>query len=87
VRSGGASRDDANDFFVVLLIRSMNRTRPYGSNCYPTFLIVESGVMQRNRPGMVLNENGRFAANLVLVKVLPVLLLVPCKSHGSPGLS
>jgi hypothetical protein len=63
-----------------------NRTRPNGSDCYPTFLILESDVTLRNRVGIVENENGRFEANIVLVKVLPVLLLVPFKSHGSPRL-
>ena len=86
---GGASRDDANDFFFVFFIKSMNdqqnRTRPYGSDRYPTFLIL-SDVTLRNRVGIVENENGRFEANIVLVKVLPVLLLVPLKSHGSSRL-
>ncbi len=63
-----------------------NRTRPYGSDCYPTFLILESDVTLRNRIGIVENENGCFEANIVLVKVLPVLLFVPFKSHGSPRL-
>jgi hypothetical protein len=53
---------------------------------YPTFLILESDVTLRNRVGIVENENGRFEANIVLVKVLPVLLFVPFKSHGSPRL-
>jgi len=41
-----------------------------------------SKVTLRNRVGIGENENGRFEANIVLVKVLPVLLLVPFKSHG-----
>jgi hypothetical protein len=36
--------------------------------------------------GIVENDNGRFEANIVLVKVVSVLLLVPFKSHGSPRL-
>jgi len=87
---GGASRDDTNDFFVVFLIKSMNdqqyRTRPYGSDRYPTFLILESDVTLRNRVGIIENENGRFEANIVIMKVLPVLLLVPFKSPGPPRL-
>jgi hypothetical protein len=47
---------------------------------------LESDVTLRNRVGIVENENGRFEANIVLVKVLPVLLLVPFKSHDSPRL-
>src|SRR5437660_2393193 len=83
VRFGSASRDDTNDFFVVFFIKSMNdqknRTRPYGSNCYPTFLILESDVALRNRVGIVENENGRFEANIVLVKVCRFF----CSSHSN----
>jgi hypothetical protein len=43
-------------------------------------------VTLRNRVGILENESGRFEAHIVLVKVLPVLLLVPLKSHGSPRL-
>ena len=90
MRFGGRSRDDTDDFFVVFLMKSMNdqknRTRPYGSDGYPTFLILESDVTLRNREGIVESENGRVEANSVLLKVLPVLLVVPFKSHGSPRL-
>ena len=78
---GGASRDDTNDFFVVFLIKSMNdqqyRTRPYGSDRYPTFLILESDVTLRNRVEIVENENGSLKANIVLAKILAVLVLIP----------
>ncbi len=63
-----------------------NRTRSHRSDRYPTFLIAESDVTLRNRVGVVENENGRFEANSMLAKVLPVLLLVPFKSQGSPRL-
>ena len=83
---GGASRDDANDFFFfVFFIKSMNdqqnRTRPYGSDRYPTFLIL-SDVTLRNRVGIVENENGSFKANIVLAKILAVLVLIPYELHG-----
>ena len=82
---GGASRDDANDFFFVFFIKSMNdqqnRTRPYGSDRYPTFLIL-SDVTLRNRVGIVENENGSFKANIVLAKILAVLVLIPYESHS-----
>jgi hypothetical protein len=84
---GGASRDDPNDFFFVFVffIKSMNdqqnRTRPYGSDRYPTFLIL-SDVTLRNRVGIVENENGSFKANIVLAKILAVLVLIPYESHS-----
>jgi hypothetical protein len=43
-------------------------------------------VTLRNRVGILENENGRFEANIVLLKVFRVLLLVPLKSHDSPRL-
>ena len=82
---GGASRDDANDFFFVFFIKSMNdqqnRTRPYGSDRYPTFLIL-SDVTLRNRVGIVENEYGSFKPNIVLAKILAVLVLIPYESHS-----
>ncbi len=75
----------ANDFFFVFFIKSMNdqqnRTRPYGSDRYPTFLIL-SDVTLRNRVGIVENENGSFKANVVLAKILAVLVLIPYESHS-----
>ncbi len=50
------------------------------------FLILKSDVTLGNRVGIIENENGRFKANILLAKILPVLLLVPFKSHGSPRL-
>jgi len=54
-----------------------NRTRPYGSDCYPTFLILESDVTPCNRVGVVENENGSFKANIVFAKILAILVLIP----------
>jgi hypothetical protein len=51
VRLGGAGRDDANDFLIVLFIKSMddqkNRTETYGPNSEPAFLFVKGGVKVR----------------------------------------
>jgi hypothetical protein len=83
---GGTSRDDADNFFVVLLMKRMNdqqnRTRPYGSHRYPAFLIPKGKVQLRDRIRIVENENRSFKTNIMLAKVLPVLILVPFKSHG-----
>src|SRR5438445_1643095 len=59
-----------------------NRTRPYGSDRYPTFLILKNDVTLRNRVGIVENENGNFKANIVLVKILAVVVLIPDESHS-----
>ena len=84
----GASRDDANHFLAVCFPVGMdnqeNRTWSYGTNRYPAFLLVKGGVTLRNRARVVKDENRSFEANIVLVKVLAVLVLVPFKSHGSP---
>ncbi len=84
----GASRDDANHFFVAYFPIGMdnqeNRTWSYGTNRYPAFLLVKGGVTPRNRARVVKDENRSFKANIVLAKVLPVLGLVPFKSHGGP---
>ena len=83
---GGASRDDANDFFFVFFIKGMNdqqnRTRPYGSNRYPAFLVVKGAVALCNGVRIVENENGSFKANIVLAKILAVLVLIPYESHS-----
>ncbi len=84
----GASRDDANHFFAVRFPIGMdnqeNRTWSYGTNRYPAFLLVKGGVTLSNRARVVKDENRSFEANIVLAKVLPVLGLVPFKSHGGP---
>ena len=86
MRLGGASGDDANDFFVVFLIIRMdnqqNRTRPYGSNRYPAFLILIGEVTLGNRIGVVENQNSRFEAHIMLATVLAVLVLIPFISHS-----
>jgi hypothetical protein len=61
-----------------------NRTRSYGANRYPPFLIVKGGIALRNSVRIVENENGSFKANIMLMKVLWVLVLVPLKSHSWP---
>src|SRR5713226_4624601 len=84
----GASRDDANHFFAVCFPISMdnqeNRTWSYGANRYPAFFLVRGGITLGNRARVVKDENRSFKANIVLAEVLPVLGLVPFKSHGGP---
>jgi hypothetical protein len=86
VRLSCASRNDTDDFFPLFLIECMhdeqNRTRPYGPNRYPSLLIFKSEVTLRKGIGIIENEHGRFKANIVLAKVLPILLLIPFKSHS-----
>lgn len=81
---GGASRNNANDFLVVFLLKGMdnqeNRARSYGSDCDPAFLIVTSVVAVRNSIRIVENENGSFKADIVLAKILPALFLIPFNS-------
>ncbi len=73
MRLSSTGRNDTDDFFALFLIESMddqqNRTAAYGSNGYPPLLIFRS-------------EVGRFKANIVLAKVLPVFLFIPLKSHS-----
>ena len=59
-----------------------NRTRAYGANGYPAFLIIEVWVTLRNSVGIVENENGGLKTNVMLAEVLPVLFLIPFESHG-----
>ena len=85
MRFGGASRDDANDFLVVFLMERMNyeqnRTRPYGSDRYPAFLIHKRGVTLRYGIGVIEHQDGSFKPNIMLAKILTVLVLIPFKSH------
>jgi hypothetical protein len=67
-------------------VRFGGASRDDTNDFFVVFLIFESDVTLRNRVGIIENENGRFEANSVLVKVLPALLRVPFKSHGSPQL-
>jgi len=84
---GGAGRNDANDFLIVVFIKGMDsqkdRSRPYRADRYPTLLSIEGNVPLRNGVGIVENENGSLKANVLLAKVLAVLVLVPCKSHSN----
>ena len=84
---GGAGRDDANDFLIVVFIKSVDdqedRSRSYGSDGYPTFLIAGVFVSSRNGVGIIENENGSLKPHVMFAKVLAVLVFVPCKSHGS----
>ena len=81
----GAGRDDANDFLVVVFIKSMDdqqdRSRSYRTDSYPALLIVGVIVSQRYRVRIIENENGSLKANVVFAQVLAVLVLVPRKSH------
>src|SRR4029077_14753684 len=67
---GGAGRDDANDFLVVVFIKRMDdqqdRSRSYCTDCYPALLIVGVVVSSRKGVGIIENENGSFKANVVL---------------------
>ena len=84
---GGAGRNDANDFLIVVFLKGMDnqkdRSRPYRADRYPTLLSIEGNVPLRNGVGIVENENGSLKANVLLAKVLAVLVLVPCKSHSN----
>jgi hypothetical protein len=86
MRLSSASRNDTDDFFPLLLTERMhdqqNRTRAYGSDRYPSLLIIKSEVALRKSEGIVENQNGSFKTNVVLAKVLPVLVLIPFKSHS-----
>lgn len=84
---GGAGRDDANDFFVVIFIKGMDnhedRSRSYRSDRDPALLIVRVVVSPRNGVGIIENENGSLKPDVMFAKVLAVLVLVPRKSHGN----
>ena len=85
MRLSSTSRNDTDDFFTLFLIESMhdqwNRTGPYGSNRYPSLFIFRSEVALRKSVGVIENEHGRFKADIVPAKVLPVLLFIPFKSN------
>lgn len=59
-----------------------NRTSPYGSKRNPPFFCLKGQIALSKCVRVVENQNGRFKANVVLAKVLPVLAIVPFKSHG-----
>jgi len=67
---GGAGRDDADDFFIVVFIKGMDnqkaRSRSYRSDGYPTLFIAGVVVSLRNGVGIVENENGSLKANVCL---------------------
>ena len=85
MRLSSACRDDPNDFFLLLFKKRMhnqqNRTRTYRSHRYPS-LLFKSEITLRNSVRIVENKNRRLKAHIVLAKVLPILLLVPFKSHS-----
>jgi hypothetical protein len=78
MRLSSSGRNDTDDFFALFLIESMgdqqNRAGAYGSN-----LIFRSEVALGQSIGIIENEHGRFKANIVLAKVLPVF----CSSHSN----
>jgi len=86
MRLSSTSRNDTDNFFALFLIESMddqqNRTGAYGSNGYAPLLIFRSEVALSKSIGIVENAHGRFKANIVFAKVLPVFLLIPLKSHN-----
>jgi len=85
---GGAGRDDANDFLIGVFIKSVDdqedRSRSYGSDGYPTFLIAGVFVSSRNGVGIIENENGSFKTDVMFAQALPALVLIPLKSHSLP---
>ena len=87
MRLGGASGDDPNNFFTVFLIRCMdnqqNRTLSYGSNRCPAFLILRGEVGLGNGIRVVINQNRRFEAHVVLATVPAVLVLIPFIAHSA----
>ena len=58
----------------------------YGPFCkcstHPSLLIFKSEIALCDSVRIIENENSRFKANIVLVKVLPILVLIPLKSNG-----
>jgi len=86
MRLCGACRNDANDFFILLLVDRMydkqNRARLDGADGYPAFLILECVVTPGDGIGIVENELRSLEANIVLAKVLPILAIIPFKSHS-----
>jgi len=86
MRLSSTGRNDTDDFFALFLIESMddqqNRTGAYGSNGYPPLLIFRSEVALGKSIGIIENEHGRFKANIVLAKALPVFLFIPFKSRN-----
>jgi len=90
VRLSRASRNDTDDFFPLFLTEGMhnqqNRTRPYGSNRYPSLLIFKSevalrsgwficddpdGVGRRDCPGRFLSVRGTQGAGEDFRRILP----------------
>ena len=86
MRLSSTGRNDTDDFFALFLIESMddqqNRTGAYGPDGYPPLLIFRSEVALGKSIGIIENEHGRFKANIVPAKVLPVFLFIPLKSHN-----
>lgn len=84
---GGAGRNDANDFLVVVFIKCMDnqedRSWSYRSDGYPALLIVRVVLSSRNGVGIIENENGSLKPDVMLAQVLAVLVFVPRKSHGT----
>ena len=84
---GGACRDDANDFLVVIFIKGMDnqedRSGSYRPDGDPALLILRVVVSPRNGVGIIENENGSLKPDVMFAKVLAVLVLVPRKSHGN----
>jgi len=85
MRLGSACRDDTNDFFSALLIKGVhdqqNRSLSYGSNRYPAFLVLERLITLSDGIGIVENKDCSLKTNIVFAKILPVLVLIPFKSH------
>ena len=86
---GGAGGDDANDFLILLLIKTVdnqeNRARADSSHRDPTLFLfrgrVEGWVGLCDGPRIVEHQNGCFKPNIMLTKVPVILALVPFESH------
>jgi hypothetical protein len=59
-----------------------NRTSPNSSDRYPTLFCFKGQITLSKGVRVVENQNSRFKTNVVLAKVLPVLAIIPFKSHG-----
>ncbi len=85
---GRTSRDDANDFFIVLFIERMddekNRARCQGTDGDPALLAVERPVALCNGARIVEYQRRSFKTNTMLRQVVPALVLVPLKAHDEP---
>ncbi len=86
MRFCAARRNDVDDLLAVLFVPCVNFQHDHSSaDCPerdPAFFFVGRFVFQRQRIGIVKNENCGLKANIVLEQVLPILVFVPFETHG-----